>query len=729
MNITISTHDGLGSQSAVRLRAGEVVLIDGRRFIVGTAVGNFRTFTDASDPGLQVSHSQSAISHMAREKRLLIEARCHDLPHHMKEALTRALESYKDTELAYMDSALRYCKAFDSFGPRLRLTSKFLTPIIKETARKIGDESPLAWNQFRILYQRWITAGRDPRSLLPGWNSRGNRIPRKPHWIYEFTTNFLISNWLVETRPTIPWLKPKFLKAIETRAAELGVATPTFGKNFLYRKASDFERYTKLYHRHSKREADAVIRNVGRGPEGSYAGEVYEMDHTPLDILVRDLESSTMLSRPFLTVVLDRFARFAIGFCISFHPPSWVTVMLALKMALGRRELWLSRFKDIETDYQSITGPWPDAGAPLGFVWDGGKEFQSSSADAALLRIGAHSVDLPHRSPELKGKVEAYLDTIQKATIHNLPGTTFRDIKERGEYQPSKHAILTLPAVEWIVSKYLIDVYNKRPHAGLWNERPLDRWNTSVEKWGRRPSVDDQLLTAFLGQSQQRTAERRGIRIEHLWYNSKELAIIRSKCARGGVRTDPDDIATVRIWTTRDLMDLGKVKAICPLTKRWFDLPCTWPEYANGRSQTQHRIIVNQMNAKNKEINEANLIEASNSIHSEIDLIKSGAKRTRQMKYIVRFEDTGPQPHEVIKPSRRDSAASATTISASHSSSRASNADIPVVTPMAPLRRSPDEHPQDELDELKQTNRPESKPRNVIARETRAKAFRSIDDL
>src|ERR1700730_4289180 len=98
---------------STRLRTGEIVLIDGRRFITGILIGGTRTFTDFDHPETQVPYSQSAIDAMTDEKRLLVEARCHDLPRHLREALTRALESYSDSELAYMDRALVYCKDVD----------------------------------------------------------------------------------------------------------------------------------------------------------------------------------------------------------------------------------------------------------------------------------------------------------------------------------------------------------------------------------------------------------------------------------------------------------------------------------------------------------------------------------------------------------------------------------------------------------------------------------------
>jgi putative transposase len=462
------------------------------------------------------------------------------------------------------------------------------------------------------------------------------------------------------------------------------------------------------------------------------------VDHTPLDIMVRDEKSGEPLPRPYLTVVLDRYSRLVVGFCISFHPPSWLTVMLALKMALGDKQKWLAQFNGID-------GPWPDTGAPLGFVNDQGKEFGSSSMDTTLVRIGAQILDLPRRRPNLKGKVEAYLDTLQEGTIHNLDGTTFRNIDERGEYLPSKNAIFSVRAIHWIVTKFIVDFYNQRPHAGLMNEIPLERWNASVEKYGRRPTVDDQLLIAFLGESDQSQADRRGIRIDHLFYNSKKLATIRNKCAKLGALTDPDEPVNVMLWRSRDLLNLGAIQVLDPISNRWISVECTWPAYAEGRTHRQHQITVDQLNAKGMRINEENLMAAMNAIHDEIDEIKAGVKRSGQLKDIARFEDTGPTPHDTIEPSQYDSAASAQPISAGLgtrttrvSRSKATNPSYgpsarretssssatPKTGAPAHSERTTEASPNTSPDRTGA-----DQPPNTIAREARAKAFHKLEDL
>jgi len=737
-----ATTEELSGDGEVRLKTGEIVLINGRRLITGNLIGGVRTFTDANDPRQDVSYTQSAVNAMTKDRRLLIEGRCHDLPDHVREALTRALKSYNDEELAYMDRALIYCKDIDKIGTRLRLTKKGLSPTIAKTAERIKDQAPWQWNTVRKLYSRWITSGRDPRSLLPGWSDRGNRKRRKDNWVHEFAKDFLSRNWLVNTAPKISWLKPRFLKALAAKATDLGVATPEIGKNFLYRKAGEYEEYTKLYHRHSARDADSAIRDVGMGPQGDFAGEVYEIDHTPLDIMVHDDKSGLVLPKPFLTVVLDRFSRLIVGFCISFHPPSWLTTMLALKMALGNKETYLAQFS-------GINGPWPDTGAPLGFVCDRGKEFESSSMDAAILRTGAHILDLPRRRPDLKGKVEAFLDGLQEGTIHNLDGTTFRNIDERGEYLPSKNAIFSVHGIRWIVTKFIVDFYNQRPHAGMMNEIPLERWNESVEKYGRRPSVDEQLLTAFLGESAQSQADRRGIRIERLFYNSRKLANIRNKCAKLGAVTNPDEPVNVMLWRSRDLLNLGTIKVLDPISNSWISVECTWPTYAEGRTQRQHRITLDQLNAKGKRINEENLLAAMNAIHDEIDDIKAGIKRSGQMKDIARFEDTGPRPQDTIEPSQHDPTASIHPISEGlgtrttrvlrpKATTSKYGPDARAETPSSrnapktggPSDPEPTEARPNTLPDGAQSETANSGPEpNTIAREARTKAFQKIEDL
>nr|WP_246729079.1 Mu transposase C-terminal domain-containing protein [Methylosinus sp. RM1] len=84
----------------------------------------------------------------------------------------------------------------------------------------------------------------------------------------------------------------------------------------------------------------------------------------------------------------------------------------------------------------------------------------------------------------------------------------------------------------------------------------------------------------LVGCYEDRKAERRGIRIFGLRYNCRELAMFRAgfqKDPRVEVRYDPDN--------------LGKVWVIDSKNGRALPIPCTRPDYAEGLSLNQHRII------------------------------------------------------------------------------------------------------------------------------------------
>jgi len=194
------------------------------------------------------------------------------------------------------------------------------------------------------------------------------------------------------------------------------------------------------------------------------------------------------------------------------------------------------------------------------------------------------------------------------------------------------------------------------------------------------------------------------------------------------------------LWRSRDLLNLGAIKVLDPVSNRWISVECTWPAYAEGTTHRQHRITVDQLNAKGKRINEENLLAAMNAIHHEIDDIKAGVKRSGQMKDIARFEDSGPKPQNMIEPSQYDPTTSAEPISAGlrvrTTRVRRSKATNPTYGPGVSSDTSSSASPKTDAQSASPTTladgaeagtpNPDSQ---TIGREARAKAFRDIKDL
>jgi putative transposase len=122
------------------------------------------------------------------------------------------------------------------------------------------------------------------------------------------------------------------------------ISTEVLGKNAVGRALARRETYPLIANRFGRVNADRAIKNLGVGPQGDYPlGEV-EVDHTLLDIIVVHENGETPLGRPWLTGLIDRYSRMIIGLAISFAPPSWVSVMEGLRVAVLPKGDYLAHF-------------------------------------------------------------------------------------------------------------------------------------------------------------------------------------------------------------------------------------------------------------------------------------------------------------------------------------------------------------------------------------------------
>ena len=147
-----------------------------------------------------------------------------------------------------------------------------------------------------------------------------------------------------------------------------------------------------------------------------------------------------------------------VGFYISFDPPDALSVGLCIANGILPKEKWLARF--------DITTPWPCWGIPRVIHADNAKVFRGNMLKRACEE---HGIDLqwgPVATPHWGGHIERLLGTFLRE-IHELPGTTKSNPKERGEYDSEKGAAMTLSEFEkWLVT-FIVEVYHQRVHSSL----------------------------------------------------------------------------------------------------------------------------------------------------------------------------------------------------------------------------------------------------------------------
>lgn len=169
--------------------------------------------------------------------------------------------------------------------------------------------------------------------------------------------------------------------------------------------------------------------------------------------------------------------------------------------------------------------------------------------------------------------------TMNRDLMHGQPGTTFSNILERDDYDPSKHAVVMLSTFREILHKWIVDVYLQTPHRGI-KDIPAHKWHS--ETIGLQPPLPPSAteLDIVLGMTAQRVVFHYGIELEGLKYNGRELGELRRLLG-----------ANLKVELTFDPGDLGHINVLDPLKGTYICVPAVDQSYANGISLWQNKVI------------------------------------------------------------------------------------------------------------------------------------------
>jgi putative transposase len=102
------------------------------------------------------------------------------------------------------------------------------------------------------------------------------------------------------------------------------------------------------------------------------------------------------------------------------------------------------------------------------------------------------------------GHIERLVGTLMRA-LHELPGATFSNPKQRGNHDSEASAVLTIDELERWLTDYIVCVYHAKRHRGI-GTSPLHRWTVGIfgdeRAPGRgaidRPTDEEQIRLDFL---------------------------------------------------------------------------------------------------------------------------------------------------------------------------------------------------------------------------------------
>lgn len=503
-----------------------------------------------------------------------------------------------------------------------------LSGAIQEVWAKLREPikapSPISVYRWK---KRYVEAGRDIRSLVPRHANSGNRTKRYPTEVEEAVEKAIAHNYLTEERGKIQdaldSAMVEIIRENKLRPAALQLPLPT--RRLVKRLINEVPAFDRYAARHGRVAATKRFRSVLAHRTTQAPLERAEIDHTPLDLMVIDDSSGLPLGRPYLTVCIDDYTRCALGLHIGFEPPSYLTVARCLKHAFLPKA-------DLRMKYPGIENEWTAHGVMRELVVDNGAEFHSVSLENACFTLGIEMHYSARKTAWFKGKIERFQGTLNRAIAHGNPGTTFANIFEKEEYDPSKHAVIRFSTLKEIAHKWIVDIYHQKPHRTL-KAPPALVWQNSI-------SPDDILLPdnpaeldAILGRTEERRLTHKGIELYGLQYNSPELTALRRQLG------DTLDVS-LRVEDA----DLGHIIVLSPDKKRMFKVPSITPKYANGLSAWQHRVCKKFAARQLDKHDPEGWLEAKAAIALLIE-DEFMHKKQRSRTKIARFKDNALPPH------------------------------------------------------------------------------------
>lgn len=444
-----------------------------------------------------------------------------------------------DLEVVSEDALKIAEKRYEAIKPLVDLPGR-TKDIVGSRASELGVDV--------VTLYRWISTYENSRLLTSLVDTR--RADRGKTRLNEAVEEIIKEAF--ETEYLTPQKKKisKVYDRVKEKCVEVGLKCPHI--NTVRNRLKKISHQKVVARRQGRKEAEDKYSEIrGHFPDATFPLAVIQIDHTPLDVIVVDDVHRLAVSRPWITLAIDVFSRMVVGFYVALEKPCTTSVGMCICNSILKKDDWLSKI-GIETD-------WPCYGLPRTVHADNAKEFRGNTPTRACLQ---YKIDLewrPVARPEFGAHVERLLGTFADE-IHTLPGTTFSNIQERGNYNSEEKAVFTFAEFEKWLTTYITGVYHQRVHSEL-DMNPIEKYKRGILGTDTEPGtglpviiMDEEKLRLDFMPLIERTVQRYGIAIDNVnywhdvlrpWINCPDSN--NAKVKRKFIfRRDPRDIS--QIW-------------------------------------------------------------------------------------------------------------------------------------------------------------------------------------
>lgn len=420
-----------------------------------------------------------------------------------------------ERRIAYLEG-LR--KAHVSRGMRCRVAK-----VISAVAARIGDKKKPSPSAVMEWARNVAAAGGYIGALVNrnGFRKSSTRIAAEMEKLISkaIRTVYLTRDQhsLVHTQSVIHREAARLVGAGQLRQEDARISLAT-----LSRRVAEIDKYRVIEARQGPARARMVCRTTMDGAAAEYPLQRVEVDHTPLNWVVVCDRTGLPLGRPLLTVFIDAYSGYVLGFYVSFYGAGLTSVSGALRCAI--------RVKGDMTRGLGLTHQWLAAGIPDHLMLDNGLEFHSRAFQLMGWELGMSFTYCRVRTPWLKPHVERFFSTLDTITL--AKGRIHKRMANVVAIDPNKSAAVMFSDFVRGIVQFVVDV-----HPFLINQRKLARpYDLFAEGIERRPPVhfpsDMESLRQVSAISRELTVGQGGLQLYGLPYGGSELKVISVEMTR-----------------------------------------------------------------------------------------------------------------------------------------------------------------------------------------------------
>lgn len=485
-------------------------------------------------------------------------------------------------------------KDWDEAWSRFEAIRPLLNRGVRQRTHEEIDEVARSFGKDRATVYRWISKWEQSKTVSALVRSGRSDVgkSRLPDEVEAIIRHEIDTFYLARERPTVVELWERVAMACRER----GLKAPNLST--MRRRVDRLpDRLTM-----AKRLGPKQARETFQPLRGSFPGAdvplaVYQIDHTPIDVSLVDETYRQPIGRGYLSIVIDSCTRMLAGFCASLDPPGALSTGLAMAHAILPKAAWLAG--------RGIDASWPIHGVPAKIYADNAAEFRGTMLERACREYGIVMENRPKGQPNYGGHVERLFRTFMKRT-QSLPGSTFSNVEDRGEYDSDGRAVMTLTEYTNWFTTFVTKVYHQRKHRGIGGVPPVKLYEqfilgTDTHKGVGLPEpiADEFKLRIDFMPFVERTIQEYGVVIDNIHYYADVL--------RPWIHArDPENPKLKRKFVfTRDPRDIGEVYFLDPDARTYYPIPY--------RDITRPRMSVWDLNSILKNIAEHPELQADES--------------------------------------------------------------------------------------------------------------------